>query len=434
VAALEDYAAQLSRHTGRRVDAELAPGRRPGTSDVNLRIAETRPWKVYAQYTNTGTSGTTKNRERFGFAHDQLLSRDDSLRVDYTTGDFDEVHVVSGSYEAPFSLAAPAYRYRLRGLYSEFDASEVAIIDSSPGTVHGEQVLGEGTLIANLFQRGEFFVDLLAGARYQQLHVDQEEILGGNNPQQAEKATVDYVVPSVGVLGERNTTTSRLRLSVDADAGFTDAGWEDRRVLGNDETAKDFALLRWDGSYSFYLEPLLDRFAWEDPGTPESSTLAHEIAVALRGQWAFDQRLVPYYQQVAGGFFTVRGYKQSSVAGDTVVLGSAEYRLHLPRIFAPDSEPPRLPLFGPFRVRPESVYGRPDWDLILRLFSDAAQVWVSDPMDAETDETLVSLGGGIEMQLLQNLSLRFDAGHVLSDAGSSEQGDTRGHVMATLVY
>ena len=124
ITALEDYAAELSRHPGRRVDVEVAPGPRAGTTAVNLRIAESKPWYVYAQYSNTGTSTTTLNRERFGFTHNQLLGRDDILALDYTTGDFDDVHAVTGSYSAPFTLDAPEWRFALGGGYNRFDARE----------------------------------------------------------------------------------------------------------------------------------------------------------------------------------------------------------------------------------------------------------------------------------------------------------------------
>ena len=58
----------------------------------------------------------------------------------------------------------------------------------------------------------------------------------------------------------------------------------------------------------------------------------------------------------------------------------------------------------------------------------------SERIASEEHETLFSIGAGVEMQLLRNLSLRLDAGHVLSTVGSSETGDTRGHVLATLYY
>ena len=160
----------------------------------------------------------------------------------------------------------------------------------------------------------------------------------------------------------------------------------------------------------------------------------------MRGQWAFGNRLIPQFQQTAGGFYTVRGYKQSATAGDNLVLGSAEYRLHLPRLFAPDANPPEVPGMGVFRARPQHVWSAPDWDLILRVFADAARVEASHSTDSEHDETLLSAGGGIELQILRNLTLRVDVGHVLSElsalhaVGRSTQGDTRAHLAATLLY
>ena len=150
VEALEDYAAEISRHPGRRVDVALDPGDLPGTTDVNLRIAETKPWVVYAQYSNTGTTSTTRNRERFGFLHNQATGRDDIFRIDYTTGDFSDVHAVVASYTGPFSLRLPELRFRVAGLYSEFDSSEVGFVDSD---FHGEQALGEAQIVYNFFFR-----------------------------------------------------------------------------------------------------------------------------------------------------------------------------------------------------------------------------------------------------------------------------------------
>ena len=83
------------------------------------------------------------------------------------------------------------------------------------------------------------------------------------------------------------------------------------------------------------------RRGWGDPGSPSRSTLAHEIVIATRGQYSFDDRLVPQFQQVAGGMFTVRGYEQSIVAGDSAVIGSAEYRYHFARTLDPGARADR---------------------------------------------------------------------------------------------
>jgi hemolysin activation/secretion protein len=139
VTALEDYAAEISRHPGRRMDVEVAPGPRAGTTAVNLRITESKPWYAYAQYSNTGTSSTTVNRERFGYTHNQLLGRDDILQLDYTTGDFDEVHAVSAAATASSTRAKRASRPRTsmartptRASRSHGSSSSVTSCSSTP--------------------------------------------------------------------------------------------------------------------------------------------------------------------------------------------------------------------------------------------------------------------------------------------------------------
>ncbi len=446
VAALEDYAAEISRHPGRRMDIEVAPGPRTGTTAVNLRITEAKPWYAYAQYANTGTSTTTMNRERFGFTHNQLLGRDDTLHLDYTTGDFDEVHAVSTAYSAPFDLRDPEWhywRYAFGGGYSQFDAREAGFTATG---VEGEDANAGGEVSRQLLQHHELFVDAAAGARWQHISVENRQLVGA-----VLEADIDYAVPHVDLRLVRNTATSSLRGRVGVLGGFTDtsdsdlasvstgtnvSGPPELDVLGNARADDDFALTGFDASYSFYLEPLFDPYGWRDPNRKTSGALAHEIAVLARGQWAMNHRLVPHFQQVAGGFTTVRGYKQSAVVGDDLLLGSVEYRFHLPRLFSPDSSPPELPGMGAFRLRPTHVWDTPDWDLIFRVFSDAAYVEASRALDSEPDETLVSAGGGVELTVLRNLTLRADVGHTLGNlsARGNQAGDTRAHVAATVLY
>jgi hemolysin activation/secretion protein len=77
------------------------PGETPGATRLTYHVAEQKPWLAYAQVGNYGTESTTEWRERFGFEHDQLTGHDDILRLDYVTGNFDDVHAGFGSYEAP---------------------------------------------------------------------------------------------------------------------------------------------------------------------------------------------------------------------------------------------------------------------------------------------------------------------------------------------
>ena len=101
--------------------------------------------------------------------------------------------------------------------------------------------------------------------------------------------------------------------------------------------------------------------------------------------------------QVVGGLYSVRGYPQSTAVGDDVYLGSAEYRLHIPRLFPIQREALHIPWIGDFLWAPQQPYGRADWDLILRAFVDAAYTNQNAPsanvqIPGESDQFLIGAG------------------------------------------
>ena len=425
--AIDAYAMRLSRHPSRRVDAELSPGHESGTAMLDYRVAENRPWYAYAQWSNTGTQDTTRSRPRFGFVHDQVTGRDDILRLDYVSGNFDEVHGFFGSYEAPLPFHSRRVRVAVYGDYTKYDASTVGL---SFADFEGEQWDVSVDLIWQAFQWRELFVDLVVGERWTHAKVDNN-LLGTDGKD-------DFFLPRFGVRVERDTLESSLRFATDVDFNVSSIAGTKRsqvELLGRANGVKDFTRLRWNGTLSVYLEALLDRAAWADPSTPGSSTLAHEAFLAFRGQYTFDKRVAPQFEMVAGGLYSVRGYEQSLVAGDTVVMGTVEYRLHLPRLFYPESEPREAPLVGRFRAAPQYVFGRPDWDLILRAFFDAAWVKDAERFSFEPDDALLGAGGGVELQLLRNFSVRYDVGVSLDSVGGlADKYDVEHYVVVTLLY
>jgi hemolysin activation/secretion protein len=144
---------------------------------------------------------------------------------------------------------------------------------------------------------------------------------------------------------------------------------------------------------------------------------------------------------VIGGLFSVRGYPQSAAVGDTVVIASAEYRFHLPRSLPVSGQPLKLPRVGRFRVAPQQVYGRPDWDLILRGFVDGGYT-IRNPSSLaplESNETLFSAGIGLELRIRHNLTIRVDWARALSSLSSSasepvSKGNNEFHFLFSLVY
>lgn len=419
---IEQYVFRLNRHPGRRVDIAVSAAQQPGGIALDLLVNENKPWLVYVQGSNTGTESTSDWRQRFGFIHNQLTNRDDILSLDYITAGFQDSHAVIGSYDTP--IFEDWLRLKPYFSWNDFTASDVGFA--------GEDFKGNGYTIgaelsANVYQHRELFVDLFAGLRFQYVEVDNQAV--------DVKGDDQFLLPTLGARLERVTDVSQTNLDMSFEFNLPDTAGTNQdtlNTLGRINPDDDWVVFQWNFAHSFYLEPLL----FSDWGDPQSSraTLAHEVYLGFRGQYAFDNRLIPNFEQVVGGLYTVRGYPESVVAGDTVVVGNLEYRFHLPQALGLDPNPGEL--FGrSFRWKPQQPYGRADWDLILRGFLDVGRVVQSNRESFESDETLVGAGVGAEISFRRNLSIRLDWGMALEELdGRVSQGSNRFHFVATLLY
>lgn len=419
---IEGYVASLNRHPGRRVDVAVGAGSQPGTAALDYMVTQEKPWTIYFQIANTGTESTNEWRQRLGFVHNQLTNNDDILALDYVTAGFKDSHSLNTSYEFPFFFpvgSVDKLRLKISGGYNEFDASEVG---GPAEAFTGEGWNAGGEFIYQLAQWGPAFLDLTAGARYQHVSLNNDTIFVGGES--------DYFLPRFGLIFERFTQTASTNANIAIEFNVADVAdtAEDQDPLGRVNADDDFQTFQWNLDHSFYLEPVLDKTRFE----AGQSTLAHEVGVSFRGQTAFDSRLIPTFQQVAGGFYSVRGYEESEAAGDTVLIFNAEYRLHIPRLFAVSES--TVDFFGPFRTNPGPNYARPDWDLIFRGFFDYGHTINNSKLSFESNEDLASAGIGAELQLRRNLNLRVDWGIALEDARRTESGDSRVHFVATLLF
>jgi hemolysin activation/secretion protein len=426
---LDSYALRLNRHPGRRVDVAVAKGAEQGDVEIHYLVHESKPWTVYFQLSNTGTTNTNEWRERFGFVNNQLTGRDDILSFEYVTAGFDASHALIGSYESRLG-DYERFRWRVQGSYNEFDASEVGVLSE---TFTGSGWTLGGDLIWNFYQRGSFFLDLVGGVRYEHIEITNTTLGASSDGED------NLFLTRIGVEAQRVNETTSFFGSVNLEwtaSGISGAEVASLERLGRLSPDKDWVTMQWDTSLSVYLEPLLNHAAWADPSTPASSTLAHELFFSFRGQYAFDNRLIPNSEQVLGGLYTVRGYDESVAAGDSTWVGTMEYRFHLPRALSIE-ENPTGKLFGrSFKKRPQQVYGQPDWDLVLKGFVDVGQTYNSDRRVFERNETLLGAGVGFELQVLTNVSFRTDWGFVLQDVGNgvAESGDSRVHLVLTILF
>jgi hypothetical protein len=464
--ALEDYLFRLNRHSGRRVEAALAPASEPGGIVLDYRVLESKPWYAYAQVANTGTRRTNPWQTRLGYANRQLTDRDDVLSIEYLNSGFDDVNGLRARYQAPFfGPTRPRWMNRRKGdpgwldwiprdklpwwgadrLRWELDfgwgksrggrsSTDLGLANDS---VTSSQFQYGGRFIYETFQYRDFFVDLWGGLRLKDVRV--------RNAQAGDSASEAlFVIPNAGIHAERINQLSTLGVDVSAQGSVSSVSEGDLDRLGRDGTDDLYALIDFNFGYSTFLEPLLFPTAWRDPSTELTSTLAHEIAIGVRGQYAFDYRLVPQASQTLGGLHSVRAYDQSVAVGDTIIAGSIEYRFHVPRAFPVSRQPLRLPGLGDFRAAPQQVYGRPDWDLTLRAFVDAGQTFRNGASGTqagpnEIDQTLVGVGVGAELQIKSNFRARIDWATALLEtdgdiANPTEVWDNEIHVLFSILY
>jgi len=427
---IDSYLYRLNRHPGRRVDAAVSPAG-GGIDGVTLDylITENKPWALYAQISNTGTNETNEWRERFGFSHNQLTDNDDILTLDYSTANFDESHTVQASYEAPLGDWEQA-RWKVFGSYNTYTAGDVGLASTG---LEGEGASAGFEVPINMYQDKELFLDLVPGFRWEYATAKNIDLTTGTTLTEGQGT---FLLPSLALRLERFTDTASTAASLGIEGNILENDQDDIDGLGTWRADDIWATLLWDINHSFFLEPLIDRDGWEDLSTPEDSTLAHEIALAFRGQYSFENRLVPTFRDVAGGLYSVRGYEESAVSADTLLLGSAEYRFHVPRIFDPEPNPGTF-LGKPFRWAPQHVLGRPDWDLVLKAFIDLAYAMKEErtPL-VDNEEFLVGVGVGAELLLKRNVSIRVDWGFGVTDVSSANHngGDNRVHIVATFLY
>ena len=392
---IDEHVARLNRHPGRHVEAEVRPGQEVGQLELDYLIMEAKPWMVYAQLDNTGTENTTELRERVGFRHYNLTGNDDILAFDYVTGNFQEVHYILASYDFRVPVTQTS-RLKAFGGWSSYEGSELGIFDTEFSGDSGQVGVEFRT---TLLQRKRMFLDLLVGARYQNVAADN--MLAGTSGESG------FVLPWVGLKLDGKDRYTQYTAGVTGELGVASEDKTDLALLGRANVEDVWGVLRFDLNMSTYLDPIFDSHF--------SGPAVHELCGSVRGQFApGGQRLTPSFMYPVGGFYSVRGYPESFASGDTSVVASLEYKLHLMEL-----------------LRANKQANRADWDLVLRGFLDGGQTVYNDPLSFESDTTFISAGVGFDLRILRYFQCRLDLGIPLQaiDNGSEviEEGDARLH-------
>lgn len=398
---LEDYLYSLSRFPGRTVSAVVTSEPSSAQVVLDFLVQEKNVFDVYVAVSNTGTKETNYWQERVGIFATQLTNNDDILSLEYTTTSFSGYDSFNGYYDARVGTMQDL-RWRVTGQWGQYNSSQIGLASEEfNGSFWGAQ----GDLIWNLHQRGNLFLDLDGSIRGWNSQTSNTLFLSEGD---ATFITLDLTLDALA-LGE----TWAAQGSFGGSWSTTGADQEALDDLGRADTSPTWATINGSVYGSVYLDP------WFDSGWGKRNELykplVHEIFGSIRGQYAFDYRLTPMAQYVMGGLYTVRGFPQSANAGDSAIVGTIEYRLHLPRSFSA-AAPSTFPWIDkPFRWMPDATTGAgPDWDFIVSGFFDGGSIGNSDDFAFEVDTGMLSAGVGLDLTVGTAFSIGVDWGWALN--------------------
>ena len=425
---LEDYLYSLSRFPGRTVSAAVS--NEPSSAQVILDyyVQEKKIFDVYASVSNTGTTETSKYQERVGILATQLTNNDDILSIDYQNSNFSGTQNVNGYYDARIGTLKD-FRWRVTGQWGQYYSSDLGLAaEDFNGSNWGVQ----GDIIWTFLQKGNAFLDFDFGVKGWNAQTNNElfQSYGDAN-----------FITLTGMLDAFATgDTWAIQGSFGGMYTTTNADQEQLDNLGRIDTSDSYFTMNGSVYGSIYLDPLFDS-SWK---TSKSvyKPLVHELFGSLRGQYAFDYRLTPLSQYTMGGLYTVRGFAQSITAGDNALVGTVEYRMHIPRMFSAAVPTGTFPsATKPFKWAPDSATGAgPDWDLVLDVFFDAGTINNNQAYAFEANTPMYSAGVGLDLTILQNVAVGIDWGWALNSIDNQsagvqvDSGSSQFWFTATIVY
>lgn len=414
--ALNNYLYSINRHPGKRVDLEIGPTHTPSGVTFDFVITEERPYHLYISATNNTPKVIHDWQESFGFIHTQLSGNDDILKLNYSTDSFDSFYTASMSYEAPLGVM-PGKRWSIAGNYNRFLSAEFGL---APNLFKGTQGIIDGEIIGTIYQKNNFFLDAFGVLEYR--HINNRGHITNHS------AVKNFLFPTLGLKATRLQLESKLIASLELDGTISNWFWDVKKKLdelGRTKLSPNWIFVQGQLYWSFYIEPIFQKVV---------KRMANEFVILAQVQNAFQYRLIPQLEGVLGGVSTVRGYPQSTAAGDNLYLSSIEYRLHIPQTFKPNRSS-RRKLFGKeLRWAPAEPKGRADWDLILRAFCDLGRTANNQPVKGEKNYTLAGVGLGADFVLWTNIVLKYDWARALKPANGIRKGHEESYFSTVIMY
>jgi len=393
VGTLTDDVNWLNSNPFRQVSPSLAPGEKPGQTDVVLEVKDRFPFRPFVSYDNFGIQSLGYDRYSTGFTFmDVWTGLDQQVNYQYlTSGGFNNLIANSGSY----SLALPwQHNLAIFGSYSLSNPDEVGPYDQSGyyWQVSGRYTIPLPTLslIEGLDYRHQIYLG------YDFKAANSDIFFGGENLATTTGGLVGLYQISQFSLGYNLTMSDIL-----GSTGFETVMYGSPGGMSSNNNNTSFQNINAGAKAQYvYGKFSLNRIF----------RLPRDAAVVLSGQiQQASQDLMPSESFGIGGYDTVRGYDQRAANGDNGYLGNVELRstpVSFWQIYGGDEALDRLVVLGFF-----------DWGQTMQYSSNST---------TSQNFTLASAGPGLRYTIGPYFSLRFDWGFQLRTAPPGTTGGVGG--------
>lgn len=386
---LDDFIRLLNLNPDRYISAIISRSDEPDALNLGYEIYEADPWHRYIQVDNAGT----KDRQwfpRIGIVNTNLTGRDDKFSIIYQAPwekGIEEEYSLFGSYEFPFFT--PRLRLNLYGGYSQFDIT--------PDGGMGVNFIGNGSfygsvLSYNVSQIDRWFIDVTGSLSHERSKV---------TPSLGLASDVDMDLWGVGVNVHRSNDMSNTSLTfnrTESMGGSSEADFTDARL----NTDPDFIIYNFGAAHSQYLD----------------SDKINRLSGSFR-LITSNERLVPAKMTTFGGLYSVRGYNEDEIVSDGGMIVSGQYEFDLVKHGkAMENRGTDL----------DEKQGEKPWirKLAPLAFIDYGRAKIKDPVVGEQEvRKLCSVGGGLLVELGDNLSVAAYYGWPLRKTVDTKKGDGR---------
>ena len=371
-----------NRNADMKISPVMKPGREQGTIDIDIKVNDKPPLHGSLELNNRSSNNTTDYRINGSISYDNLWQKEHSFSIQYQTSpeDTDEVALLAESYVFPSPLNSD-HQVILLGIWS----------DSDNAFGEGFEVVGKGSMygaryIIPLPALSNFYHFVTLGVDYKDFN---EDVNFEDVEQDGIKTPITYLPFLVSYSATRSDKMGKTEFSLGLNWTF--------RNLVTDQREFEIKRYKSRGNY-LYLTAGIERI--------QKLPFETELYAKLDGQIS-SEPLISNEQYIGGGMESVRGYKESELAGDHALHGTLEF------VF-----PELISSFG-FKTGVNAT---------LYYFYDIAKLWTKNPLPGEDRHAdIESLGFGVRGDLYKGLEYRFDWAYPLEDTDNIQAGNESCH-------